>query len=286
MTAAARAAVLLLAFATTAHSAMAAEDDAPQQTMPGNAAASARPGVPPQTSSTPRQSTELPAGITAQPSLIGRVLADHRGRTLYSTTSPPTSLNSASPWQPLEIPWLATPQAPFGKVALPDGRQQWTYHGRPLYRHARDRDPQDIRGHGLEGGWQAIVIQPPPALPPWATVQRVDVGWVFADRQGFTVYAPARPEAQAAAQTCPPDCKRRYWRPLLASPEDRTVGRWTIIVNPEGQRQWAYSDRPLYTHTRDRKPGEMMGQSFAVGYLIGDGFRVIPVETQIAALGS
>jgi predicted lipoprotein with Yx(FWY)xxD motif len=184
------------------------------------------------------------------------------------------------------VPWLGIPQAPFGKVALQDGRYQWTYRGRPLYRHERDRDPRDIRGHGLEGGWQAIVIQPPPALPTWATTQRVDIGWVFANQQGFTVYAPARPEAQAAAQTCPAECMRRYWRPLLAAAEDRPVGKWTIIVNTEGQRQWAYSDRPLYTHTRDAKPGEMKGQSFAVGYLIGDGFRVIPVETQIAALGS
>jgi predicted lipoprotein with Yx(FWY)xxD motif len=231
-----------------------------------------------------RQTPDLPAGFTAQPSLVGRVLGDHQGRTLYSTASAPLRSTSVSPWQPLEMPSLAVPKAPFGKVAMPDGRFQWTYRGRALYRHQRDRDPQDIRGHGLEGGWKAVILQPAPALPPWATVQRVDVGWVFANRQGLTVYAPARPEDQAAAQTCPPECMRQYWRPLFASPEDRPVGRWTIVVDPEGRRQWAYSGRPLYTHTRDKKPGEMTGNSFAVGYRIGDGFRVIPVETQIAAL--
>jgi predicted lipoprotein with Yx(FWY)xxD motif len=231
-----------------------------------------------------RQTLDLPAGFTAQPSLVGRVLGDHQGRTLYSTASPPQRPLSVSQWKPLEMPSLAIPKAPFGKVAMPDGRFQWTYRGRALYRHERDQDPQDIRGHGLEGGWKAVILQPAPALPPWATVQRVDVGWVFANQQGLTVYAPARPEEQAAAQTCPPECMRQYWRPLLASPEDRPLGRWTIVVDPEGRRQWAYSGRPLYTHTRDKKPGDMTGNSFAVGYRIGDGFRVIPVETQIAPL--
>jgi predicted lipoprotein with Yx(FWY)xxD motif len=79
---------------------------------------------------------------------------------------------------------------------------------------------------------------------------------------------------------------QQYFRPLLAAPAERAIGAWTIAVNDDGQRQWGYQGRPLYTHTRDHRPGEMRGNAFAVGYNIGDGFRVIPLNAQLAAPGT
>jgi predicted lipoprotein with Yx(FWY)xxD motif len=229
---------------------------------------------------------ELPAGFTAQTTLLGRVLADYKGRTLYYPASAFADRSTVAAWRPLDAPWLARPKAPWSTVALPDGGRQWAYQGHPLYRYDADKDPQDVRGQGLEGGWTAVVLTPPPALPPWATIQRVDIGWVFADRNGMTIYAPSRPEQIRTAQTCPKPCMEKYFRPLLAAPGDKAVGHWTIAVNEDGQRQWGYEGRLLYTHTRDRAPGEMRGQSFAVGYSIGDGFRVIPLSTQLASPGA
>jgi predicted lipoprotein with Yx(FWY)xxD motif len=214
------------------------------------------------------------------------VLADHKGRTLYYTKQSAPRGVKGDTWLPIEAPWLASPRSPWSTTPLPGGGRQWSYQGHPLYRYARDHDPKEIRGHGLEDGWTAVILAPPPALPPWASVQRVDLGWVFANEQGLTVYAPARPAQMVAAQTCPPECMRRFWRPVLAQPHDEPVGRWTIIVNADGQRQWTYQGRPLYTHTRDQRPGEMQGNSFAVGYAIGDGFRIIPIDSQMAASGS
>lgn len=248
--------------------------------MTGGCGAAGAPAV-----AVPHAPIELPAGFTAQTTLLGRVLADHKGRTLYSSTRPPGRTEDAG-WAPVEAPWLAIARAPWSTAPLPGGGRQWVYRGRALFRYAQDKDPQDVRGHGRDGGWTAIVLEPPPPLPRWATLTRVDIGWVFANEQGLTVYAPARPGTIAAAQTCPEECMRRYWRPVLASPEDRSVGRWQIVVNGAGQRQWTYDNRPLYTHTRDTRPGEMRGNSFAVGYAIGDGFRVIPVSSQLPQPGA
>jgi predicted lipoprotein with Yx(FWY)xxD motif len=113
------------------------------------------------------------------------------------------------------------------------------------------------------------------------TIQRVDLAWVFADRNGMTVYAPDTIEQIEAAQTCPAECMATYWRPVLAEPAEKPVGRWSIVAATSGERQWTFDGRPLFTHTRDTKPGEMTGNSFAVGYSIGDGFRVIPIDANL-----
>ncbi len=225
------------------------------------------------------------AGFTVQTTLLGRVLADHKGRTLYTSPRPPRAAE-LSMWQPLEAAWLASPRAPFSTSLLEGGGRQWSFQGRPLYRYARDKDPRDVRGQGIEGGWTAVILEPPPALPPWVTITRVDMGWVFADARGMTVYAPARPDTLATAKTCMQDCMARYWRPVKAGPTDADVGRWSIVVNADGERQWAYGGRLLYTHTRDKRPGEMQGNSFAVGYNIGDGFRIILVDSSLPSPGS
>jgi predicted lipoprotein with Yx(FWY)xxD motif len=228
---------------------------------------------------------QVPAGFTVQTTLLGRVLADHKGRTLYTTPSPPRSADLAT-WQALEAAWLANPRAPFSTSPLEGGGRQWTFQGRPLYRYARDKDPRDVRGQGIEGGWTAVILEPPQALPPWVTITRVDIGLVFADARGMTVYAPARADRIDKAKTCMADCMARYWRLVKAGPTDAAVGRWSIVVNADGERQWAYDERLLYTHTRDQRPGEMQGNSFAVGYSIGDGFRVILVDSTLPAPGS
>ena len=80
-------------------------------------------------------------------------------------------------------------------------------------------------------------------------------------------------------QVCPADCMEKNWRPLLAEPEDTSMGRWVVLENEAGQRQWSYEGRLLYSHTRDEKPGDMVGNGVGVGYRIGDGWRVILVET-------
>ena len=227
----------------------------------------------------------LPAAFRMQTTLLGRILADHKGRTVYVNRAA-RGPSAGGGWIPLEAPWLARAQGDWGIRALADGGLQWTYKGQPLFRYENDNDPQDLYGQNLEGSWTAVILEPAPALPRWMTIQRADLGWVYADARGMTLYAPARPETIKVAQTCPEDCMNTYWRPVLAAKDEVPTGRWTIIQNETGVRQWAYEGRPAYTHLRDTKPGEMRGNSFAVGYNIGDGFRIIPVDAAVPASGN
>ncbi|MBM3514091.1 MAG: hypothetical protein FJX59_10290 [Alphaproteobacteria bacterium] len=221
------------------------------------------------------ETAPLPASFTLQTTLVGRVLADHKGRTLYTGQQ-----LRGEHWLPVTAPWLAHPSGDWTFEPLPDGARQWAYRGQRLFRHGDDEDPQDLNGQGVDGA-KAAVLEPPPGTPPWMTIQRVDLDWVFADRNGLTVYAPDTMEQILAAQTCPAECMATYWRPILAGPDEAPVGRWSIVTVASGERQWAFKGRLLFTHTRDSKPGEMTGNSFAVGYSIGDGFRVIPIEANL-----
>jgi predicted lipoprotein with Yx(FWY)xxD motif len=221
------------------------------------------------------EATALPASFTLQNTLVGRVLADHKGRTLYTMTKP-----GGDSWLPVIAPWLASAGGEWTLEPLADGARQWAYGGERLYLNADDEDPQDLRGHGVDGA-HAVILEPPPGTPAWMTIQRADLGWVFADRHGMTVYAPDTAQQIETAQTCPASCMAAYWRPVLADPEEKPVGRWTIVATASGERQWTFNGQPLYTHTRDAKPGDIVGNSFAVGYSIGDGFRVIPIQSNL-----
>jgi len=54
--------------------------------------------------------------------------------------------------------------------------------------------------------------------------------------------------------------------PYLADANAKPVGDYTIVTRPEGSRQWAYRNYPLYTSIRDHKPGERNGSYNGSGY--------------------
>ena len=37
------------------------------------------------------------------------------------------------------------------------------------------------------------------------------------------------------------------------------AGDWTIVVRNDGSKQWAYKGKPLYTWSKDMKPGDKTG---------------------------
>jgi len=230
----------------------------------------------------------VPAAMKLQSTLLGWVLADHRGRSLYTRkdSARPDSgaTDAADLWEVLAAPWLAVERGDWGIAVLANGTRQWTFKGARLFTYAKDTDPEDIRGHGIDGG-SAVVLEPGPGLPPWVTVQRTDYGLAYADAQGMTLYAPRDMNQILTAQTCPAECMRELWRPILAKPGETSVGQWIVVDNPAGQKQWSYEGRLLFTHTRDKQPGDIVGQGYGVGYRIGDGFRMILVDPRLRARG-
>ena len=228
------------------------------------------------------EAQQVPSGMKIESTLLGFVLADHRGRTLYTRTLSAETGEPRVPvdyWNAFEAPWLALDQGEWTIQTAAEGARQWSYKGQPLFTYDKDRDPQDVHGHGLYGTWSAVILEPAPGLPSWITIESVDLGLAYANEDGLTIYAPVDIAAIKKAQTCPEDCMRENWRPILARPGEASVGNWVIVENEGGQRQWSYKGQLLYTHTRDKKPGDMKGNGIAVGYRIGDGWRIIPIDS-------
>ena len=236
--------------------------------------------------------TDLPTGMTIQDTLLGRVLADHQGRTLYTMNSAGDAENQSdaagtlSLWHRFKAPWLANGQKDWTIEVLSDGTRQWFYKGEGLYLYEKDKDPQDTYGHQQDDLWSAVILEPPSGRPSWVTVQQVGVGRVYADQGGKTLYAPMLINSLEGVNTCLEDCMRENWRPLLAASEDVSIGSWVIIDNEDGERQWSYNKRLLYTHTKDDGPGQMNGDGFGIGYKLFGGWRVIPVDSGILPSGS
>jgi len=51
------------------------------------------------------------------------------------------------------------------------------------------------------------------------------------------------------------------WPPVLAKPDAKPVGKWTILDRADGSKQWAYDGYALYTSVLDRGPGDVFGGS-------------------------
>lgn len=222
---------------------------------------------------------QVPAGMKIEPTYLGYVLADHQGRTLYSRNEGSSAPVDDEHWAPLKAPWLAGDQGDWSIQTIAGGLRQWVYQGRPLFTYDKDNDPEDIQGHNLNDAWSAVILETAPGMPSWMTIQSVDLGLAYANQDGLTIYAPVDIASIERAQTCPEDCMQENWRSILAKEGEESIGNWLIIENDKGQMQWSYKGQLLYTHTRDQKPGDMKGNGIAVGYRIGDGWRIIPVDS-------
>jgi predicted lipoprotein with Yx(FWY)xxD motif len=49
------------------------------------------------------------------------------------------------------------------------------------------------------------------------------------------------------------------WPPVLADENAKPVGNWSTINRPDGTKQWAYAEQPLYTSVLDRAPADTVG---------------------------
>ncbi|MCD2188243.1 COG4315 family predicted lipoprotein [Actinomycetospora soli] len=127
------------------------------------------------------------AGQVALTSLTGANLATRQtplgtvatsdGYTLYSFTKdsnkPAASTctgSCAEQWPPVLAsdadPWLKGIDASrVGTVDRPDGTQQLTLNGWPLYRFAKDAAPGETAGNGVGGTWRAVGPDGKPVAP-------------------------------------------------------------------------------------------------------------------------
>lgn len=234
---------------------------------------------------------DTPAGVTVGKTMIGHVLADRKGMTVYAADKPKAcDGDCVTAFPPLAAPWMATGEGDWSIVTRPDGSKQWAFRGKPLHRYAADVKPRETSGHG-HMGWSAVLLEPPPPRPQWVTVIGGDAGPILGDAKKTTLYAriPPRPrrarpaerqvvQAGAGRQSvelvgqlmgevpesdseirCGIECPDSVWRPVIAAESDKPVGNWSLVDRPDGRKHWAYKGNTLYTNIRDTKPGDLNG---------------------------
>jgi predicted lipoprotein with Yx(FWY)xxD motif len=80
------------------------------------------------------------------------------------------------------------------------------------------------------------------------TVYKVNTGWMSPYPGGLEL-----PEVESR-----PSCVE-VWPPVLAAPDAKPVGKWTIVDGPGGRKQWAYDGQALYTSVLDKQKGDVWG---------------------------
>jgi predicted lipoprotein with Yx(FWY)xxD motif len=102
---------------------------------------------------------------------LGKLLVDGKGLTLYlfklDTPGVSNCLSTCgATWPPLlskDTPVLASPdiKGTLGLLTRPDGSQQVTYNGLPLYYFTLDVRPGDTSGNGYGGNWSVVSFSKP-----------------------------------------------------------------------------------------------------------------------------
>lgn len=216
-----------------------------------------------------------PPGITMQPAqgairvpgariipATPLFLADAAGLTLYAGAAECAG-ECAQRWQALEAPTAAAAIGDFVPVARADGKRQWSYRGKPLYRSMADRQPGDVKGTGVDAGFALAEVAPAltaGALPAAFGLARNAKagGEVLVDHRGMTLYV-------LGDVKCDADC-RTHWIPVSAGALAKAGADWSIATEADGTRHWRYRGQALYSFSGDLKPGQANG-----AYLDGRG---------------
>lgn len=81
---------------------------------------------------------------------------------------------------------------------------------------------------------------------------------VLVTASGMTLYVFDKDPADASKSMCNGPCATN-WPPLAADKAAVASGDWKPIARDDGSMQWAYKGKPLYTWTKDQKPGDRSG---------------------------
>ena len=193
------------------------------------------------------------------------VLADLEGRILYwRDADRGRTAEERRRWRPLSAPWLAAAFGDWSVVISDDELPQWAYRGRALYVDFNSTRDQPIDLSPAANTWQPAIVTPAPPAPAWVTVQATDGGEVLADPDGLTLYAYEaeqninRPSGGASERGCNAYCMNEF-KPVKAALDAVQIGEWLPIVSVSGARQWSYKGMAVYTHAKDRRPGDIVG---------------------------
>lgn len=238
---------------------------------------------------------EAPAGTGAPQVLriaqlggFSPLLVNGKGRTIYrfdrDSNDPPTTTcveECLKTWQPVLAPNGVEVDAGIeedlvGTLARPDGNEQLTLNGWPMYYFHEDLKLGQTAGHGTGNAWFAITPSggraektaddPAPANKPQVLrVAEVDglSPAVVVNAKGRTIYRFQKDDNNPPRTACAGDCLET-WQPVLA-PNGVQVGdgidedRVGVITRPDGSKQLTLKGWPLYYFHKDLSLGEIAG---------------------------
>lgn len=209
--------------------------------------------------------------------VLGNILTDMQGRTLYRFTKDTVNVNSAcynrcaTVWPPL----LITDGSPIategvdgdllGVLERSDGTRQVMYNGMPLYYYQNDMAPGDIKGQGVNGIW--FIVKPNSTTVGNQPVgvhamNNATLGNILTDQQGMTLYLFTRDKENLSV--CYDRCAT-IWPPLLVGNVTPTLaeglgGTLGTTLRNDGNYQVTYNGKPLYYYYTDTAPGDTKGQ--------------------------
>ncbi len=212
-----------------------------------------------------------PLEMSVASTVLGHVLAASNGQTLYvqeNQTGPAEcTADCLETWLPFEAPWGASDYGDFSIQARDDGVYQWAYKNKPLHRFAGDSERGDINGDGVDGAWQAMVLEPTPPAPSWTTVVGSDGGTLFANSNGMTLYRlmedrNSLEQSIQGGNHCSEACLENYWTPVVADSKVAPIGYWSVIETKDQSLRWAYKGMLLYTLDLETRPGQLYYTTF------------------------
>ena len=210
-----------------------------------------------------------PPGIAIRSTYLGWILTTAQGQTLYWARDEKVAAGTdlSAPWRPLYAPWMAQARDDWTLAIRDDGQKQWAFRGHRLFLNGEDLRPGDTAGLQRAKGWEVAVLVAAPPLPSWVTLQHSDMGEVFADARGHTLYVVAGGLDKVRQLTCNDECIRRYWQTIPAAANAQPTGHWTLVASPlgAGAPVWAYRGNALFTHARDSEPGAIGGDRWGSG---------------------
>ena len=143
----------------------------------GSSKSSSSAAAPSQPASTSSSSSSVLVKTAPNSKLGGTVLANSQGQTLYHLSAEHggkficTSGSCTQVWHPLTVPSGTKPTGTVGSLGVvkrPDGTEQVTYKGMPLYTFAQDTAAGQANGQGIKdvGTWTAVTTSTAKATAP------------------------------------------------------------------------------------------------------------------------
>ena len=238
---------------------------------------------------------DVPPGFGVKTTSAGRLLVTERQYSVYVSDrdAPDASACDAAcakVWIPMAAPAAGRPHGAWTTFLRSDGTWQWAFRHKALYRYALDRRGYSLRA-ATSPGWHNVYTQRAPDPPEDFTVaghhsragsrrcaRNDDLPVSLWRRRGGSIELrppdhdaglsdrilrwrrycslPAVISLCAGAANAP--TKSRSWRAVDIDPQ---TGRFARPGQSGAVHVWAYRDRPIYTFSGDRQPGDVNGDS-------------------------